>query len=451
LLQHIWCPPAAPEVIYQKDALLAATFVPGGSNNEIFAAAGNGQLLFWNGRKLSPVRSLFEKPKPDVQSVVQPGFASFSPDGLWLLIIPPTLASAAGGESAVQGAPPQGALPARASAGHDPCKIQIWRWSMQNRTYEPTGEDLEIQRLRGSRINFAWSNESDRLVIVNARGTNEAECAFFQIEGTFRELVDTSRRLTEMKVVALAFAMYHSGFAAVSVDSEARALRKVTVFSFSGDYLQVIPVNGKNSILLSQGFLPDGIAFGPGSDEITLTSWNSVRILNIVDGKVTPIPPPTFRDQSQSMRVVIGPGDFATRLVATSLFGRVNVAKRAHRQEPAEPVVFSGSIGIPQFNIDGQRLLILSGGVGNAFDTMRLIDVSPLYRAREAAPENFEEKPAPPWLAEIASAVSALDTGGNGSLITLEDVRRKYPGSKAGDAYESVWKRFFPDEKSNGR
>ena len=66
---------------------------------------------------------------------------------------------------------------------------------MQNRTYEPAGEDLEIQRLRGSRINFAWSNESDRLVIVNARGTNEAECAFFQVEGTFRELVDRSKRL----------------------------------------------------------------------------------------------------------------------------------------------------------------------------------------------------------------------------------------------------------------
>jgi hypothetical protein len=151
------------------------------------------------------------------------------------------------------------------------------------------------------------------------------------------------------------------------------------------------------------------------------------------------------------MRVVIGPGNPATRLVVTSLYGRVNVAKSAHRQEPVEPVVFSGSTGIPQFSLDGQRLLILSGGVGNAFDTMRLIDVSPLYRAREAAPENFEEKPAPPWLAEIASAVSALDTGGDGSLITLEAVRKKYPESKAGDAYESVWKRFFPDEKSNSR
>ena len=452
LLQHVWCPPAAPAVIYQKDALLAATFAPGGSNNEIFAVGGDGQLLFWNGeRSLSPTQSLFEKPKPaNPQQIVQPGFASFSPDGRWLLIIPPMLASAADGESAVQGAPSQGAPAAPASAGHELCKIQIWLWSMQNRTYEPTGEDLEIQRLRGSRFNFAWSNESDRLVLVNARGTNEAECAFFQVEGTFRELVDRSRRLTDMKIVALAFATYHSGIAAVSLEP-AGPLRKVTLFSFSEDYLQVISVNGKDSILLPEGFLANGIAFGPGNDEITLTSWNSVRILNIRDGKVTapPIRPPTFRDQS--VRLVVGPRDLATRLVATSLYGRVEVAKGARMQDPAEPAVFRGSIGVAQFSSDGQRLLILSGGMWNVYDSLRLIDVSPLYRPQEAAPEKFEEKPAPPWLADIASAVSAADPSQDGSLMTLERVRRKYPESKAGDAYESVWKRFFPDEHGTQR
>ncbi|MGC1323902.1 MAG: hypothetical protein WA849_17105 [Candidatus Udaeobacter sp.] len=444
LLKRVWCPPAAPAVVYRQDALLAATFLPGGSNNEIFAVGGDGHLLFWNGgRSMPPTpQSLFEKPTPaNPQQIVQSGFASFSPDGRWLLIIPPTLASAADGESAVQGAPPQGAASARASAGHELCKIQIWRWSMQNRTYESTGEDLEIQRLRGSRINFAWSNESDRLVLVNARGTNEAECAFFQVEGTFRELVDRSGRLTDMKIVALAFATYHSGIAAVSVDPEAPALRKITLFSFSEDYLQVFPVNGKDSILLSDGFLPNGIAFGPGNDEITLTSWNSVRTLNIQDGKVTPIRPPTFRDQF--MRLVVGPGDFARRLVATSLYGRVEVAKGTRMQVPAEPAVFRGSIGVAQFSSDGQRMLILSGGIFNVFDSMRLIDVSPLYQTQAPAPEKFEEKPAPPWLADIASAVSASDPSQDGSLMTLEDVRKKYPESKAGDAYESVWKRFF--------
>jgi len=449
LLQHVWCPPAAQAVTYQKDALLAATFVPG-SNNEIFAVSGDGQLLFWNGRELSHFRYLFEKPQQDLLHVVQPGFASFSPDGRMLLIIPPTLASAANVEPAAP-SPPQRRAGGGSTPGSllEPSKLQIWRWSMQKRTYEPAGEDLEIQRLRGSRtFSFAWSPESDRVVLINTR-LDEAECAFFEVEGnTFRQLPDLSMQLDGMKIVALAFAANRTGIAAVSVEPTGLLCR----VSFIGaDDLRVIPgaMHGQDSILLSEGFLPNGIAFGPGNDEITLTSGNSVRILDLRDGTVTPIPPPTFRDQF--MRLVVGPGDFATRLIATSLYGRVHVAKGARRQEPAEPVVFSGIIGIPQFSSDGQRLLILSGGLVNVLNSMRLVDVSQLYRPQEAAPEKFEEKPAPPWLADIASAVSAADPSQDGSLMTLEDVRRKYPGSKAGDAYESVWKRFFPKEKSNGR
>src|SRR4029079_6074541 len=128
LLQHVWCPPAAPAVIYQNDVLLAATFVPGGSNNEVFAVGGDGQLLFWDGgRLMSSTQALFEKPQPaDSQQIVQPGFASFSPDGRWLLVISPTLASAADGDNAAQGPSPSGAPPARGSGGHEVCKIQTW-------------------------------------------------------------------------------------------------------------------------------------------------------------------------------------------------------------------------------------------------------------------------------------------------------------------------------------
>ncbi len=465
LLQRVWCPAAAPEARYRQDTLLAATFAPAGSNNEVFAAAGDGQLLFWNGRELSPVRSLFEKPKPTEREVVQPGFASFSPDGQWLLTIPPTLISAANAEASGQGGPQHVGPTPPAGGGAEPCKLQTWRWSMQNRTYESVGEDLKIQRLRGSRMNFAWSNESDQVVLINARGSNEAEIFFFKIEGnTVRELIERSKELTGMKIVALAFAKrptperradsiaqyeYRSGIAAVSVDSASPVRRRVSFID--ADDLKLIPgaMQGQDSILLSEGFQPNGVAFGPGENQLTLTSWSGVRILNLVNGNVTPIPPPTFRDQF--MRMVVGPGDFATRLVAKSLYGRVEVAKGTRMQEPAEPVVFGGSIGIAQFSSDGQRLLILSGGIWNVFDRMRLVDLSPLYQTWEAAPDRFEQKPAPPWLADIASAVSSLDSTGDGSLLTLETVREKYPKSKAGDAYEVVWKRFFPEEKNNGR
>lgn len=446
LLQRVWCPPAASEVRYRRDTLLTAAFAPGGSNNEIFAATGDGQLLFWNGREMSPVRSLFEKPKPSEREVAQPGFASFSPNGQWLFIIAPTLASAANAEAAPQG-PPQQTTGGGGSAGsgHEACKLQIWRWSLKKGAYESAGGDLEFQRLRGSRmINFTWSPESDRVVLINTR-LNEAECVFFEVKGnTFQQLLEQSNKLNSMKIVALGFAAYRTGIAAVSMDPAALALRKV---SFIGaDDLEIMPgaMGGQDSIWLSEGFQPNGIAFGPGNDQLTLTSWSGIRTLDLLNGNVIPVPPPTFRDQF--MRIVVGPGDFARRLVAKSLYGRVEVAKGERMQEPAEPVIFGGSIGVAQFSSDGQRLLILSGGIWNVFDRMRLIDVSPLYRTQRPTTEKFEDKPAPPWLADIASAVSALDTTGDGALLTLEAVRQRYPGSKAGSHYEAVWKRFFPDD-----
>ena len=443
LVQRVWCPPTAgAEALYRQDAFLAATFASGGSNNEIFAVAGNGQLLRWKGNELSPVRSLFEKPAPNDQQVVQPGFASFSPDGQWLLTIRPTLASAANAETVAQGAPPPRAPPAGARSGYEPCEVQTWRWTAQHQTYESAGADLEIPRLRGTRTTtFAWSSDSDRVVLTNWRSGSDVECHLLEAgENGVKELQDRSAQLNRMKIAAIAFSPDRSRIAAVSSE------RKVMLIG--REDLQVISkaLNGQDWIQLPEGFQPNAVAFGPGDDELTLTSWTSIRILNTRNGKPKAILPPTFRDQF--MRIVFGPGDSATRLVAISFYGRIQVAKNARWQESAEPVVFRASMGVPQFSPDGKRLLILSGGVWNVFDNMRLIDVSQLYRPQEAAPENFEGKPAPSWLAEIASAVSALDVGGDGSLTKLEAVQKKYPKSKAGDAYESVWKRFFPDERS---
>jgi hypothetical protein len=218
------------------------------------------------------------------------------------------------------------------------------------------------------------------------------------------------------------------------------------------DDFKVIPetMYGKNSILLSDGFQPSSIAFGPANDQLTLTSWSGVQFLDLRDGTPKTFSA-TFRDQF--MRMLPGPRCNTSRLVATSLYGRIKLTQAALSQKvpaqsqyPTEPVVFRGSIGMPQFSPDGQRMLIVSGGIWNVFDSMRLIDVTPLCRTWKPVPKDFEPKPAPPWLADIASAVSALDTSDDGSLTTLEAVRQKYPRSKAGNPYEAVWRRFFPDE-----
>jgi hypothetical protein len=454
LLQGVWCPPAEADVRYEKDALLAATFVRGESNNEIFAVSGDGQLLRvnWKARALRPVKtygkqghddgSLFKKPELDDQHVVQPSYASFSPDGQWLLIIPPTLASAAIAEAAAQGAAQHGGPPSDVSSGQESCNLGTWQWTPQNHTYEPAGVDLKIQPFPRSLItNFTWSGDSHQVVLIGRQsGGANPECKFFQVdENSVKEIPDRSAQLTRMKIVAVAFSADLARIAAVSSECKITLIRR--------DDFQVIS-NVPNP--LPEGIQPNAIVFGPGDEELTLIGWGGIGIVNIRNGDTRePIRSQrTFRDQF--MRMVVRPGDSATRLAATSLYARVHVAQSAHMEEPAEPVVFRGTMGIPQFSPDGQRLLILSGGIWNVFDTIRLIDVSPLYRPQEAPPEKFKEQTAPPWLADIASAVSALDVGGDGSLLTLKAVRKRHPESKAGDPYEWVWNRFFPEEKSDG-
>jgi hypothetical protein len=81
---------------------------------------------------------------------------------------------------------------------------------------------------------------------------------------------------------------------------------------------------------------------------------------------------------------------------------------------------------------------------------MRLIDAVRCI-GRGGYTSKVRRKTCASMVADIASAVSASDPSQDGSLTTLENVRKKYPGSKAGDAYESVWKRFFPDEHGTQR
>ena len=272
-------------------------------------------------------------------------------------------------------------------------------------------------------MNFAWSYDSNQVVLISRQsGAYNAKCNLFRVKGSsVEEIPDGSEQLTGMKIVAIAFSPDGSRVAAVSSERKVLLIRR--------DDFQVIP-SALDATPLPEGFQPIAIAFGPGDDELTLTSWGGIQILNIQDGKLREPIHPTRTFSDQFMRMVIGPGDFATRLVATSFYGRVEVAKGSRMQEPAEPVMFGGSMGIAQFSPDGLRLLILSGGVWNAFDRMRLVDVTSLYRTQERAAENFEEKPAPPWLADIASAASSLDARGDGSLLTLETVRQRYPEAK---------------------
>ena len=101
---------------------------------------------------------------------------------------------------------------------------------------------------------------------------------------------------------------------------------------------------------------------GPGDNQLTLTSWSGIRTLDLRNGNVTSVPPPTFRDQF--MRIVVGPGDFARRLVASLSTVEWKSQKVSECRSRPSLSSFAGSIGVAQFSSDGQRMLILSGGDG---------------------------------------------------------------------------------------
>ena len=53
------------------------------------------------------------------------------------------------------------------------------------------------------------------------------------------------------------------------------------------------------------GLPPNSVAFGPANDQLTLTSWNGIRTLDLRDREPHTVSPPTFRDQL--IRIVAGP------------------------------------------------------------------------------------------------------------------------------------------------
>jgi hypothetical protein len=252
--------------------------------------------------------------------------------------------------------------------------------------------------------------------------------------------------LTARKITTVAFREdQHIAVVAPQDTNPAHASDRV-VSLLSGENLEVVAAifGGGDSYALPTAFQPNGAVFGPKDDELTLMSWSGARTLSLQNPpKLTPVPQPTFRDQF--VRVVPGPGDPTTRISATSYYGRVVLQRRGEDLD-VEPIVFRGSIGFPQFSDDGRLMLIVSGGLSSALDCVRLIDLTPIYRTPTVAPSELKAESAPPWLAEIASAVSALDAGGDGSLTTLERIRSNHPERKAGNPYEAVWRRFFPEE-----
>ena len=175
-------------LIYQKDALLAATFVPGGSNNSL-RCEGDGQLLCWKANaRYHPRHQYLRSRHRTILSNRATGFASFSPDGRWLLVSSnahrlPT--DRAPHRCASTGAPPT------PSTGREPCKVRSGdgRCRIKHASH---GRDLRS----AAKVPCLPVNQSDRLSLMCAAQTRPN--GLFQVEA-LRELVDRSGDLRTRK------------------------------------------------------------------------------------------------------------------------------------------------------------------------------------------------------------------------------------------------------------
>jgi hypothetical protein len=440
LMENTWCPPLSPDVSYSNDALLAATFAPG-SENQVFVVSGDGELLRWKKGQKKPkfdsLQHLFDKPPTDPNKPSPDEVALFSRDAQWLFVLIPAAVASEEGTHPSQEPATQGLTESTpVSSNRESAKIRFWVWSEPSGTYHQAGSDVDLilPSSPSSRTTLTWSERAQHLIAINVRysATLQANCHVFQVarDGA-SELREKSNQLSG-KVVA----------AGASPDALALAFMDGSVALVSPDSYQPIG----NNFPSKDGFRPTSIIFGPAEHELTLSSWNGMRTLKTTNGDVRLFHAPNFRDRL--VRRVVSSGPPTQRLVATALYGRVEVA-RADRVDasgepiPAEPIVLRGTTAIPQFSRNGTRLLTLSGGQ-NALDTLRVSDVSMLNDSRLIPVPDFKGTP-PIWLADLAAAASAHDAANDGSLLTLKQVRKKYEKQKSAGPYDIVWKRFFPD------
>jgi hypothetical protein len=148
-----------------------------------------------------------------------------------------------------------------------------------------------------------------------------------------------------------------------------------------------------------------------------------------------------FAPQSPEVRFAVG---LNGRIVFASAKAGALDLSEAITSTDYEPIAIRGLSGIPVFSQDGSELLTLSGAVWNAWDTLRIWDVSgPKVSEATAGFDKLDHVPA--WLADLAVAVTGvpLSDDEEEAPLTLERIRANTPLQDIRGQYVYVWRRFF--------
>ena len=116
----------------------------------------------------------------------------------------------------------------------------------------------------------------------------------------------------------------------------------------------------------------------------------------------------------------------------------------------AEPICFQGTTGTSMFDLTGSKLMTLSGSFWLTPDTVQIWDISMKAKGEAVGEFHAGGKPAPPWLAKLARAVSGIprptwDTEEDPAVLS-DVIEQNVPTTPNTlySPYDKVWNHFFP-------
>ena len=412
LVAKNWCPPLSRPLRYLDSPLLSVGFSP--DNREIVAVAADGNLVRWNRENFTQLESLPlvpDKMKPDNKKVLDS--AAFSRDGRRILIA---------------------LFPANRE------KLRVCNWSEHECPYRPSITTVDFKEPIRS---LAWSHDGNFLCLVPQR-FDQSYCRIFSFEGNdFRE------KATIKNATA----------ADLTPDDKWLAIAEVggRIQLWDTHTLQPAPeVPEFKTTLEPAEQNPDtryfSLVFSGDGQELAGTAMREpARIWSLRDGKWQWLKPKLQRDQI--MRIAFAPSASAHILAAgvTGTNGMVGLWDPAHTDELyAEPMCFTEAMVYPNFSPDGKTVVTLSGSFWSAMDTIRAWDVSLSRPPIDPAKLHLTgKKKPPPWLADLADAVSGLKVASEDDETpppVLSELRKDYADSSVSKEYAPVWNRFLAED-----
>ena len=413
LVNNNWCPPVSPILRYAGPRLLVAGFGPG---NQIVAVAEDGNLVRWNAETFESMPNLPLAPdRPGGENRAVLSAAVLSDDGKQLLV---------------------SLLP----AGRD--NARAWSWSDNDRDYRPRDGTVNFKDTIRS---ASWTREDGNLLCVFPMRQDQPGRVFGLNGNSYAE------KGALPNAMAGAFSPDNRWLAVVAQGAKVQVL----------DAQTLLPA--PETAEMKTSFTPDELnpearvfqlRFSDDGKEIAATGMREpTRLWEVATGKARVLRPASAQDQI--IRVDFAPGTRGESRVAAGMNGIVGVWDTARLDKPlAEPICVAEAMVYPTFNLDGTKLLTLSGPFWTTMDTIRVWETTFRKPVTDDGRPRFDGKSAPLWLSDLAEAIAGVRVTTDEDDVpppTIANVRKKYAGSTFHEQYQIVWDRFLREPEVKPR